>query len=138
MYIRKKFATDISDGYNLRKEVHDMVTELNIIINTLEDPSFNIHRIEFEQNYYTIRIIYNGDYIDDKAKNNIKRKNFKILAKSKNPLYAPAIGYANGNVTMKLPGVTLFDSSDLKRFDENYNAACKTIVQIENEIKKII
>ena len=64
-----------------------MVTEMKMIKNTLEDPTSNIHRVEYENNYYIIKIIYNGDYSYDKVRNDVKKENIKILSKSKDPLY---------------------------------------------------
>ena len=52
------------------KQVRKMAVD--ILKNTLEGPGCLLPYIQFETGNYMVRIIYGGDYIEDKAKNAIK------------------------------------------------------------------
>ena len=115
-----------------------MLKEFKLIKNTLEDPKSNVPRVEYENEYYIIKIIYNKNYIEDKKSNTLSKENIKIVSKAKDSLFAPHIGFANGNVTITLPSITLYDTEMLAKFTEKYEAACTTKAQIEDTLEKII
>ena len=59
---------------------------VKILKNTLEGPSLNFHYILFESGNFTIKIIYIGDYLADKANNAIKEELIVPHIKSRGPL----------------------------------------------------
>jgi len=109
---------------------------LNLKKNTLEDAESNIHRLEYENDYFTVKIIYNGDYINDKINKAIDRDNLKVMSKSKSPLYSPSMGYANENITVTIPALTLFDEEQISIFNEKYMATVETKSKLEEIIDK--
>ena len=119
----------------IRKEFKQMNTELTLIKNTLRDNESNVKRLEFENDYFTIKLIYNGDYVQDKTNDTISKENIRIFSKAKSPLYCPTIGYANGNISVTLPSITLFENKTLTDFDNKFIATFKTKLQLEQIIE---
>jgi hypothetical protein len=118
------------------KDMNAQALILNLKKNTLEDAESNIHRLEYENYYFTVKIIYNGDYINDKINKAIDRDNLKVMSKSKSPLYSPSMGYANENITVTIPALTLFDEEQISIFNEKYMATVETKSKLEEIIDK--
>ena len=112
-----------------------MNTELTLIKNTLQDNESNVKRLEFENDYFTIKLIYNGDYVQDKTNDTISKENIRIFSKAKSPLYCPIIGYASGNVSVTLPSITLFENKTLMDFNNKFIATFETKMQLEQIIE---
>ncbi len=105
---------------------------VEILENTLEDPKKFLPHIKFESGNFTIKIIYNGNYIADKANNAIQEELIVPHIKSRGSFINLELGGGNPYLDLSMCCIMIKTKEDVEELSRQLMVSVEAVDDVKS------